>query len=77
MFKMLGEGVLESPKRDREKLGGGKVFSVDLCLLLHGVMVAKFSVRKYIKTFTHVFSKSGFITILRDAESNDKCFKTV
>ena len=76
MIKMLGEGVLESPKRDREKLGGGKVFSVDLCLLLHGVMVAKFSVRKSIKTFTN-FSKSGFITILRDAESNDKCFKTV
>ena len=76
MVKMLGEGVLESPKRDREKLGGGKVFSVDLCLLLHGVMVAKFSVRKPIKTFTN-FSKSGFITILRDAESNDKCFKTV
>ena len=76
MVKMLGEGVLESPKRDREKLGGGKVFSVDLCLLLHGVMVAKFSVRKYIKTFT-IFSKSGFMTILRDAESNDKCFKTV
>ena len=76
MVKMLGEGVPESPKRDREKLGGGKVFSVDLCLLLHGVMVAKFSVRKSIKTFTN-FSKSGFITILRNAESNDKCFKTV
>ena len=76
MVKMLGEGVLESPKRDREKLGGGKVFSVDLCLLLHGVMAAKFSVRKSIKTFTN-FSKSGFMTILRNAESNDKCFKTV
>ena len=76
MVKMLGEGVLESPKRDRERLGPGKVFSVDLCLLLHGVMVAKFSVRKSIKTFTN-FSKSGFMTILRNAESNDKCFKTV
>ena len=53
MVKMLGEGALGSPKKDLEKLGGGKVFSVDLCLLPHGVIVDKVSVHKFSKAFTN------------------------
>ena len=72
---MLGEDVLEAPTKDLEKLGSGKVFSVDLCLLPHGVIVEEVKLQKSFKTFTN-FSNSVIITILGDAESNDKCFKT-